>query len=253
MSDHGGMFRIPNKNYWDSNWAGTVPSGSLSSLNVFNADLKMLFRSLRLTRLAQVAEIGFAPGKTLGWIHDRITSRVVGVDYSEEGCAVARQFFAATGRNVRVLCEDATAVKELDRQMDLVYSIGVLEHFSDPCDMLAAHLRWLKDDGTALVLIPNYSGLYQRLQARLDPKNLEIHNLDSMRLQFWSALQSRLPEYELRPSFHGRPSPWLLSLQKRGVAGRLLQYSLNFAAFPFPRNTPYAANILIVGRRCPTT
>lgn len=243
------MFRTPSKNYWDGNWAGAVPSGSLSSLNVFNADLKALFQSLRLTRSAQVAEIGFAPGKTLGWVHDHITPRVVGVDYSEEGCAVAQRFFAATGRNVRVLCEDATAIKELDRQMDLVYSIGVLEHFADPCDMLAAHLRGLKDNGTALILIPNYSGLYQRLQARLDPANLEIHNLESMQLQFWSALQSRLPEYDLRPSYYGRPSPWLLSLQKRGAVGRLLQYGLNFAAFPFPRGTRYAASILVVGRR----
>ena len=243
------MFKTPTKNYWDGNWAGAAPSGSLSSLNVFNADLKALFRSLGLTRSSQVAEIGFAPGKTLGWVHDHITPRVVGVDYSEAGCAVARRFFAATGRNVRVFCEDATAIKELDGQMDLVYSIGVLEHFSDPCNMLAAHLRWLKDDGTALVLIPNYSGPYQQLQARLDPANLEIHNLESMQLQFWAAMQNRLPEYELRPSYYGRPSPWLLSLQKRGAAGRLLQYCLNFAAFPFPRNTHYAASILIAGRR----
>ncbi|MBL8267363.1 class I SAM-dependent methyltransferase, partial [Steroidobacter sp.] len=187
--------------------------------------------------------------KTLGWVHDHVTPNVVGVDYSDQGCAIARQFFAATGRNAQVLCEDATAVTELNGTMDLVYSIGVLEHFDDPSDMLGAHLRWLKPAGTAVVLIPNYSGLYQRLQGRLDPANLEIHNLEVMRPSFWTDLQHRHPDYVLSASFYGRPSPWLLSLQKYGVAGRLTQYALNFLAFLWPRNTRFAANILIVGRR----
>lgn len=243
------MFRTPSKSYWNDNWGGAQPRGSLSSLNVYNRDLKALFASLGLGPTAQVAEIGFAPGKALAWIHDHITRNVVGVDYSEIGCAAGREFFRAHGRNVRILCEDATAITDLQGQMDLVYSNGVIEHFADPSDMLGAHLRWLNDGGTAFLLIPNYSGLYRNLQARLDPGNLEIHNLESMSPEFWTKLGQRFPGFVLSANFYGHPSPWLLSLQKYGPAGRLLQYALNFLAFLWPRHTRYAAAILITGRR----
>jgi SAM-dependent methyltransferase len=243
------MFRTPHRDYWNENWAGVTPIGSISSLNVFNFDLKALFRALKLNGEAHVAEIGFAPGKTIAWIHDNITRNVLGVDYSDRGCAVAREFFRRTGRSIRVMCEDAASVVGLDSQMDLVYSIGVLEHFSDPSDLVATHLRWINDNGTALILIPNYSGLYIDVQSRLDPANLERHNLELMTLDFWRNMQSRFPDFMFSVGFYGHPSPWMLSLQKYGIAGRALQYALNFAAFLMPSNTRLSANILIAGRR----
>src|SRR5690606_12983265 len=102
------------------------------------------------------------------------------------------------------------------------YSIGVIEHFEDPTDMMAAHLRYLRPGGIALLLMPNYSGINVRMQRALDPDNLAIHNLDLMDPRYWHRYSDRFPGYSVAAAYFGRPSPWLLSFQKFGLAGRVL-------------------------------
>ena len=112
-----------------------------------------------------------------------------------------------------------------------MFSCGLIEHFEDPSEMVAAHLRLVAPGGTVLIAIPNYSGLYLRLQRWFDPANLAIHNVRIMNEAAIAALVHPTPDFRVRAFSFGRFSPWLISLPMRlGSVGKLVSWGLNFLA-----------------------
>ena len=139
-------------------------------------------------------EIGCAPGKILSWVGREVGAPVCGVDYSPTGAETARWLCHGLGIDADIRCEEATQTSFPARSFDLVFSCGLIEHFEDPAPMVAAHVELLAPGGVALIAIPNYSGIYLRLQAWCDPKNLEIHNLGIMNEAAMRALAPALPD-----------------------------------------------------------
>jgi SAM-dependent methyltransferase len=109
-------------------------------------------------------------------------------------------------------CEDFFETSFAPGSFDFVYSIGLIEHFDDPRPIVRRHVEMVKPGGTVMIAIPNYGGLYGRLQRWLDPANLGIHNLGLMSKE---ALEGVGPtdlcaRVEARAA--GRLSPWIVSL-----------------------------------------
>jgi SAM-dependent methyltransferase len=181
------------------------------------------------------AEIGCAPGKTLTWVAREIQTAVSGIDYSPTGVDTARWLCNGLGVQADIRCEDAMNSSFEDGVFDLVFSCGLIEHFEDPAPMVAAHVRLLAPGGTALIAVPNYSGIYLKLQAWCDPANLAIHNLGIMNVQAMRALAPAAPDLTARAFQFGSFSPWLVSLPaKLGRAGKAISWGLNFAAYLQP-------------------
>jgi 2-polyprenyl-6-hydroxyphenyl methylase/3-demethylubiquinone-9 3-methyltransferase len=127
-----------------------------------------------------VLEIGFAPGKHLAFVAKDLHARVAGVDFSENGVRFARQLFETLGLAGDLRCENIFDTTLADGTFDFVYSVGVIEHFADPREIARRHVALLRPGATALILIPNYKGLYGAVQRYFDPANLAIHNLEIM-------------------------------------------------------------------------
>jgi hypothetical protein len=97
--------------------------------------------------------------------------------------------------------------------------------------MVAAHVRLLAPGGSVLIAVPNYSGIYLKLQAWCDVENLAIHNLDIMTEQGMQALAPAAHDLTSRAFHFGSFSPWLVSLPaKLGRIGKVISWGLNFAA-----------------------
>jgi 2-polyprenyl-3-methyl-5-hydroxy-6-metoxy-1,4-benzoquinol methylase len=199
------------KSHWDAVWT-TEPRlrlprpYSIAELNLH----RLLRRYVRAG--SSFLEIGCAPGKTLAWVGARLGARVSGLDYSEIGIAFARRLFGSLELAGDLRCEDVFATTFERASFDVVYSAGVIEHFDDPRPLVTQHFDLVRPGGLALITVPNYGGWYGRLQGRLDPANLGIHNLGIMNP---AALRALAPAGARASAFYaGRFSPWLLSLDR---------------------------------------
>jgi SAM-dependent methyltransferase len=180
-------------------------------------------------------EVGCAPGKILSWVAREIQTPVCGIDYSPTGVDNTRWLCSGLGVQADIRCEDAMNSSFEAGAFDLVFSCGLIEHFEDPVPMVAAHVRLLAPGGTALIAVPNYSGMYLKLQSWCDAENLAIHNLGIMSEQGMRALAPTSSDLASRAFRFGRFSPWLISLPaKLGRAGTLISWALNFAAYLQP-------------------
>ena len=188
---------IVGREHWDHVHRGRPRMRLPSPLIVATKNVYRLLDS-RLSRGMKVCEIGFAPGKQLAGVAARYGVEVSGIDYSEPGVVTGRELFTALGMQADLRCESIFETSFPAETFDLVYSIGVIEHFTDPRPMVAAHYRLIRSGGRCVILIPAYRGLYGRLQARFDPENLAIHNLDIMEPQALGRLAEGLGASEVK-------------------------------------------------------
>lgn len=187
---------------------------SLSSWYISNRTIKALLRPLAKPNHL-ILEIGSAPGLWLTWIHQNTRTTVSGIDYSTEGIAKQKELFSRRGVDGESRCEDVLTCSFPENTFDVVYSLGVIEHYNDPTAMIDAHLRLAKPGGTVAIVIPNYSGLHLALQWFFDSENLKIHNLNLMN---YASLQRCAPKtgvVDLRISPFGRFDPGLITLKNR--------------------------------------
>ncbi len=77
------------------------------------------------------------------------------------------------------------------------------------------HADLLAPNGIAIITIPNYGGLYGRLQAKFDPSNLKLHNTDIMNVRALLALAPKDPIYTAYSYPWGRMSFAIVNFEKK--------------------------------------
>jgi 2-polyprenyl-3-methyl-5-hydroxy-6-metoxy-1,4-benzoquinol methylase len=185
-----------------------------SRLSVFNRDFHGLLRKY-IQPNAKVLEVGCAPGRQLAWVAKHLQAKVAGLDFVPEGIDIARQLFDSLGMAVDLRCEDIFSSTFTDSQFDVVYSAGFIEHFGDPGPMVRRHVELVKPGGVALITIPNYTGVYKRIQHYFDPGSLKIHNLDIMSCKALAGLAPPDLSGEVTVFPAGRLGSWLISFHKK--------------------------------------
>jgi len=128
---------------------------------------------------------------------------------------VADRLFRHLGIKGDLRCEDLFQSSFPEGSFDVVYSLGVVEHFDNPKLVVEHHLRLLRPGGVGLIAIPNYGGLYGQLQSWLDPANLSLHNLTIMNSTALKALASGPDVDRVEAYSFGRVNAWLLSLDAK--------------------------------------
>lgn len=160
-------------------------------------------------------EIGCAPGKMLAWVSKKLCAHVSGIDYSQNGINVSKKLFLSLGIETDLRCEDIFDTTFESGSFDIVYSAGLIEHFDNPSDVVRRHIDLCKPGGKSIIVIPNYGGIYGKIQKFLDAENLALHNLKIMN---HSGLYSLVPvasASQIRVYPTGRLSPGILSLEKK--------------------------------------
>lgn len=98
-----------------------------------------------------------------------------GLDYSSTGCELLRQKAESMGVGIEVVCADLfTPPESLKNQFDFVFSYGVAEHFTDLSGVMSSLKQYLKPNGIAFTVIPNFMSIYGWLTRRW---NIEVYNL----------------------------------------------------------------------------
>lgn len=101
---------------------------------------------------------------------------VSGLDYSESGCALARRQLEAHKLPGEVVLGDIfDPPQPLRDRFDVVFSMGVFEHFADTAAVVRAGAAFLRPGGLMITLVPNMKAIPGWLQKTLHPDLFDMH------------------------------------------------------------------------------
>lgn len=149
---------------WDSYWQDKVPAAtdifvlakeeitvSWQRIEKEILDHHGTFDSLR------VIEIGAGTGTNSALMAKR-GARVTILDNSEKALQRSRLFYARNGLEAEFIKQNAFDLpRDMLGKFDVSMSFGFAEHFSGPerLDIIRTHFELLKDDGIAIISVPN--------------------------------------------------------------------------------------------------
>ena len=213
------MAALTSTAHWDRR-RGKLRSSPPSRLNVAVRDIGRLL-SPHIAAGSKVIEIGCSPGKYL-LLCSELGATVSGLDYAPASIEVTRDLFRRAEVPIDLRQEDAFQTTFAPNSFDLVYSIGLIEHYTgdDLRKLVAKHIELAKPGRTALFIIPNFSGIYGRLLRLLNEELYSMHNVGIMRPK---KLKESLPDGQTGNAYiYGSFNLWIVSLQD-AIAPRLAQ------------------------------
>lgn len=172
------------KSYWDQTYR---PEYAPRAVDPHNTSLKnfverqfhrYFLKTLRSMEGKELLEVGCGGSRYLPYFSKEFGLRVSGLDYSERGCASASRILTKEGVSGEIVCANFFEPPEfLFERFDVVVSFGVVEHFDDTTNCLAAIARFVKQGGLVLTFIPNMVGLVGHLQRVADRRVFYKHVL----------------------------------------------------------------------------
>jgi len=177
--------------FWDNYWS----SISLPAL----IDKRVQWQ-LALTKVFQVLlpkdpslklfEAGCAPGRWLIWFNKVMGHQVAGCDTSSLGIQITKENLKINSTNAELYQADLLSEDLPKSAFDVVLSLGVIEHFSNPDVAVACHLELLKPGGQLILEVPNMAGWLNYKLMKLARMNdlLSHHNLSIMNKKFFNSL-----------------------------------------------------------------
>jgi SAM-dependent methyltransferase len=216
--------------HWDGYWEQVselpieVVKGEQSGST---AILDVLDRFVAASRRLSVLEIGGAPGGYIAYLWRRFGHDVCVMDSSGTGVALTRENFRLLGLPGEVVERDVFSEEPPVPQFDVVYSLGLIEHFEDTESIVRAHLAYLRPGGRLIIGCPNLRGVNEALLRWLSPSALSWHHLQVMDIRTWTSferalqLDRRFAEYVagFQPGAFWR-------CERRGIAFRALSRAL---------------------------
>lgn len=174
--ERGGALTDPD--YWASSWDTIrLPRTIDLSVPVMRELAERIRRYARLQPGALVLEVGCAASAWLPFFHEQWGWRVEGIDYTASGCASARQNLALLDVPGTIYEADVFDFADTHQgRYDLVMSYGVVEHFTDPVEILRAMYNLLGPNGRIVVIVPHLRGLGGLLQKVISPAIYRRHN-----------------------------------------------------------------------------
>jgi SAM-dependent methyltransferase len=121
-------------------------------------------------------------------------------------------------------------------QFDLVYSLGLIEHFSDFADAVAAHARLVKPSGVLVLGVPNYRGLNGWVATRLRPRMMKSLEPETMSFDAWDRFEEELALKRLYRCPVGGFEPAMLMPEPK-IAANVLPLALMVKALTLALST----------------
>jgi len=173
--------RLTDEPFWDTFWASVEVPAEVDRTSIFGRSfLPILARAIQAADAHNVVEVGCAPGRWLSFCAREYGLEVTGFESSPTGVAKTRENFAAQGVSGDVLAQDFLTAELPQEAFDLVLSLGFIEHFDDPSEVVARHARLLRPGGVLVLEVPNLRGTNLALLRWTSSPLLAHHNLDVM-------------------------------------------------------------------------
>lgn len=220
--------------FWDAYWQNLklpVAADEAKARPYEREILKVLKRFAPKHAGSRIVEIGGAPGGYLAYLARACGGEAYAIDISSVGCMKLKENFELLGIPVTVFCRDVLEgdLSDLPR-FDLVYSLGLIEHFSDPLPMIRKHVELAKPGGVIMVGLPNFLGINKHVLRRTRPEMFSIHNLTTMDTRTWSSFEQEAGLEVLFRGYVGGWEPRIYAVRKPNARSRLVNLPIRAAA-----------------------
>lgn len=212
---------VVSRQDWDWHWQRVSLPRRVRAWNPGVVFTKRLLRRALPRRGGRTFEVGCAPGAWLAWLGTRPQLEIAGCDASPRGVRATRDNLRALGVPAHVRESDVFDLAgAIDA--DLVYSLGVVEHFDDLDAIVAAHASVCRAGGRVVLTAPNLRGVSGRIFRRAMPNLFEGHRVVTP-----EALRRAAAACELEPrtcGYRGPLSAFVLCEVRRSRIARAVAY-----------------------------
>jgi len=175
---------IAGKQHWDGIYEGIAPtpSGWHWRPEYYHEQVmvRALLEEIERAKAKSILEVGCGNSIWLPHLARETGATAAGLDYSQQGCELTRRHLRAEGLDGNVWCGDLFKASPEDvGQYDFVYSLGLVEHFSDLENVLGALLKFVRPGGTLFTLVPNLRSVHGLAMWVWQPELLRKHELIS--------------------------------------------------------------------------
>ena len=170
--------KLSTQSYWDD----VLKSASLPRVNsrksyLYRVTMNFVDSILSAKQYKTFFEVGCGSSGWLPYFANKYGYRVSGLDYSEIGCQLADKNLELLNiEHDPILCRDFFAPDPTDgKKFDVVFSYGVIEHFTNPEEIVGIFNKFLNNDGVMITLVPNFTGINARITKIFIPEVYNIH------------------------------------------------------------------------------
>lgn len=123
----------------------------------------------------KILEAGSGSGRACIFLAEKFPkSKVIGVDLSEKALKIAKKGVELRGlKNVKFEKADIFKMPFKDDEFDVVFNVGVIEHFENYADVVAEMKRVVKKNGKMIIAVPNKYNLIHFIYNLFDQKILK--------------------------------------------------------------------------------
>jgi len=190
--------QLTDEKYWDEYWKNCKLPSIVDMNFSFDRCLAKTIKKVLSDIKGTALEVGCAPGRWLAFLYKELGLIPSGIEYSKAGIEVTiKNLNLLNVKYDKIYNGDFFSLKP-SSSFDVVISLGFIEHFSNPDEVIESHLRWLKPSGTLVLGVPNFNGINFLLQKIFDEEILKAHNLNIMSTEYFKNIASR---YDLRIRF----------------------------------------------------
>jgi 2-polyprenyl-3-methyl-5-hydroxy-6-metoxy-1,4-benzoquinol methylase len=195
--------KLTEKEYWEKSYVfKNNPKENNSGYEVKCLRF-LLDREIQNKKPKNILEIGAGNSAFLPYIAKKYDIKIAGIDYSKNGCDLLKNRLdreKIKGKVFYMNVFDEKAVSETGTY-DIVYSLGVVEHFSDIESVIKQLLKFVKKDGLLITEVPNMPSFHSLLSNFLQPDVLKKHNLKTRDELVY--IYNKLGLQEIRDGFLG--------------------------------------------------
>src|SRR5687767_5171886 len=172
--------KLSTQEYWDNVLeAARLPRENTSKSYLYSITMKYIKPVLQSAYYTSFFEVGCGSSGWLPYFANTYQYKVSGLDYSEVGCKLAKKNLELLNIDYgEILCKDFFDADPTNgKTYDVVFSYGVIEHFSDPVKVAGIFKNFTAPGGIVITLIPNFMGTTAILTRRFMKNIYDIHNI----------------------------------------------------------------------------
>jgi len=186
--------KLTGQGFWEEYWDDKPGNKKAARTSLLIKEILSAFDAyLPRKEGLSLLEIGGASGEYLIYLTRKFRYSAHSLDYSHLGNVRTLETFQKAGMEVQVYERDLFADNSDLPKFDIVYSLGFIEHFDNPGEVVRCHLDLLKPGGILMLGVPNYGGIYRFVLKRMAPSIGQTHNLKTMDLKNWSVFEQDFP------------------------------------------------------------
>ena len=173
------------KAYWEKSWASSdvAPAIDISGKKLNDHTDVLYYRHIASVlgvgapnEERVLIEAGCGNSRWLPFFANHFGFLVKGVDYSPAGCEASRNILSVAGVDGEIIEADLFNLPEnLEGTADVVFSNGLVEHFTPTTDIVLPLGQMLKPGGLMITFIPNLTSLMGFVQKHLDRSVYDVH------------------------------------------------------------------------------